>query len=180
MNTFEMAKALNNATDEEFAEVFAYLNRFRKANGIIKNEDAITKAEMDFNIYELCVWIEKSLHEIIFSEEIDSSAWWKDDEFFGRNTPKAKFNAQTPEFQSRRLMETAMTMNNIYNRMVREGKIFDGGINADVYDVICDLARKFEETFFETDEYEDDYVAVIEKWLPEQLINELGAQEVSA
>lgn len=169
MDTFEMAKALNNATDEEFAEVFAYLNRFHNANGIIKNNDSITKQEMDFDTYGLCKWIEKSLQEIIYSEDIDTTAWWKDDEFFGVNTPKVKFQAQTPEFQSRRLMETAMTMNNIYNRMVNAGEVFDGGIKADVYEAICGLAREFEETFFETDEYEDDYVAVIEKWLPEKL-----------
>lgn len=180
MNTFELAKTLVNATDEEFAEVFAYLNRFHKVKGIVKNEGRITKAEMDFGTYELCEWIRKSLDEIIFSEEIDSSAWWKDDEFFGRDTPKAKFNAQTANFQSRRLMETAMVMNNIYNSMVKEGKIFDGGIKADVFEVLCDLAREFEETFFETDEYEDDYISVIEKWLPEKLKEEFGAQEVSA
>lgn len=180
MNTFEMAKELTNATDEEFAEVFAYLNRFYKAKWLITDDNPLKQDEMDFNIDDLCEWISKSLDEIIFNEEIDSSAWWKDDSFFGWNTPKAKFNAQTSEFRSRRLMETAMVMNNIYNRMVKEGKIFDGGINADVFNVLCDLAREFEETFFETDEYENDYVAVIEKWLPEKLANEFGAQEVSA
>lgn len=174
MNTFEMAKALNNATDEEYAEVFAYLNRFYKAKGIVENEDRITKAEMDFDTYDLCKWIRKSLQEIIFSEEIDSSAWWKDDEFFGRDTPKAKFNAQTAEFQSRRLMETAMVMNNIYNSMVETGEIHDDGITAEVYEVLCDQAREFEETFFETDEYEDNYISVIEKWLPERLKKEFS------
>lgn len=180
MNTLELAKTLINATDEEFAEVFAYLNRFHKSNGIIRDENRLTKDEMSLDTYELSRWIEDSLREIIYSEEIDSSAWWKDDEFFGKNTPKAKFNAQTTEFQSRRLMETAMTMNNIYTRMVKTGEIYDGGIKADVYDVLCSLAREFEETFFETDEYEDDYISVIEKWLQERLKEEFGAQEVSA
>ena len=177
MNAYEIAKEIHNADDIKMAEIFAIFNKMRLTD---RMEDSLKREDMDFNVYDMCYYIESTLREIIFSEEIDSSAWWKDDEFFGRDTPKAKFNVQTAEFKSRRLMETAMVMNNIYNRMVKEGKIFDGGIKADVFDVLCDLAREFEETFFETDEYEDDYVAVIEKWLPEKLANEFGAQEVSA
>lgn len=90
------------------------------------------------------------------------------------DTPRDKFRAQTAEFQSRRLMETAMTMQNIYNRMVKDGEIDESKLLIGVYELICDLAEEFEETFFETDEYEDDYVAVIEKWFPARVKEEIG------
>lgn len=168
-NSYLTARRILDASDVEFAEIFAYYYRWHWKN---KRDDHITQEDMDFNIRELVRHIEKSLEEIIYSEETESTAWWKDDKFFGRDTPKARFQAQTPEFQSRRLMETAMTMNNIYKTMVKDGRIDDCGIDADVYEVICTLAREFEETFFETDEYEDDWVGVIEKWFPARFIEE--------
>jgi hypothetical protein len=169
--TYLIANNLDGLSDVEFAEVFAayYKIHFKgKKDGIIVQDD------MDFNIRELTNHLEKYLNEIIYSEEMDMTAWWKDDKFFGRDTPKARFLSQTAEFQSRRLMETAMTMNNTYRNMLKEGKVDDCGIQADVYEVICTLAKEFEETFFETDEYENDYVAVIEKWFPERFLEEIN------
>lgn len=88
-------------------------------------------------------------------------------------SPKEKFLAFDSEFKERRLMETAMVVSNIYWRMIKEEKLNDGNYYGDINDVLCDLAREFEYTFFETDEYEDDYVALLEKWLPGRLKEEL-------
>ena len=167
--SYLIANNLDGLSDVKFAEVFA---AYYKIHFKGKKDGNIVQEDMDFNIHDLVTHLEKCLNEIIYSEEMDKTAWWKDDKFFGRDTPKAKFLAQTPEFQSRRLMETAMTMNNIYKTMVKDGRIDDCGIDADVYEVICTLAREFEETFFETDEYEDDWVGVIEKWFPARFIEE--------
>ena len=88
-------------------------------------------------------------------------------------SPKEKFLSQKPEFQQRRLMETAMVVSNIYWRLIKEKKLDDGNYYGDINDVLCDLSWEFEYTFFETDEYEDDYVALLEKWLPGRLKEEL-------
>ena len=154
MDTFEMAKALVNGTDEEFAEVFAYLNRFHEAKGLINNSDPLTQDEMDFNTHEVAGWIENSLKEIIFSEEVDTTAWWKDDKFFGRNTPKAKFLAQSEEVKQRLLMETAMRGQEIFEDMYNDGLVEAEGTNsASVWEFIKDQAYEFEYNHYESEDF---------------------------
>ena len=63
-------------------------------------------------------------------------------------------------------METAIVVNNIYNKMVADNKVDTNNFEGDIMEVLTDLAREFEYTFFETEEYEDDYVGLLEKWLP--------------
>ena len=166
MNTFKIAKAINNAGDIEFAEIFAYLNRFHK--GFV-DDCSLAQEDMDFCIDELTKWINTSLDEIIFGEETDASAWWKNDKFFGRDTPKAKFLAQQEEFKQNRLMETAIVVNNIYRRMEENEEIDTGSFCGDIMEEIRSLAREFEYEFFDTEEYDNDYVGILEKWLPDKL-----------
>jgi len=165
MNTYALANSLNATTDVEFAETFAHYYKMRKG----KNEDNLTQEDMDFNIHEMAQEIEDSLKEIIYSETMDASAWWKDDKFFGRNTPKEKFLAQDEEFKQNRLMETAIVVNNIYRRMEENEEIDTGSFCGDIMEEIRSLAREFEYEFFDTEEYENDYVGVLEMWLPDKL-----------
>ena len=167
--SYLMGEKLNGASDVEFAEIFAsyYKIHFKQ-----KRDGTIVQEDMDFNIHELTTHIEKSLNEIIYSETMDASAWWKDDKFFGRNTPKEKFLAQTPEFQQRHLMETAMTVQNIYKHLVETKEIEP--LNDDLYDLFCELAQEFEYTFFDTDEYENDWVSVLEEWVPKEIKERYG------
>lgn len=168
MNTFEIAREINNASDVELAEIFAYLNRFHNANGMV-DDSSLKQEEMDFDIRSFMVGLEHSLNEIIYSEETDASAWWKDDKFFGRDTPKAKFLAQQEEFKQNRLMESAIVVNNIYRRMIEDDEIDVAFFNGDITQELTGLAREFEYEFFDTEDYNDDYVGVLEDWLPDKL-----------
>lgn len=104
-----------------------------------------------------------------------SDAWIGEEELRSaiKETPKEKFLSQATDFQQRRLMETAMVVSNIYWRMASDGALEDGNFYGDINDVLCNLAWEFEYTFFETDEYEDDYISLLEKWLPDRLKKEL-------
>lgn len=65
----------NGCTDEEFAEVFVLMNKMRDEN---KTDVDITQEDMlQFNEFEFCSWLKFCLGEIIDSDEIDESAWWK-------------------------------------------------------------------------------------------------------
>lgn len=165
MNTYALANSLNSTTDVEFAETFAYYYKMRR--GIY--EEGLKQEDMDFNIHEMVEGVENSLNEIIYSETMDSSAWWKDDKFFGRDTPKAKFLAQEEVFKESRLMESAIAVNNIYRRMENDREIETGSFSGDILQEITALAREFEYEFYDTDEYVNDYLDVLEKWLPKKL-----------
>ena len=83
MNIREMAVWLanldgNGATDEEFAEFFVLYNKIIRT----ENPDVeITKEDMvfaDVNSIMNLIW--NPVDEIISSEEVDASAWWKQKE----------------------------------------------------------------------------------------------------
>lgn len=78
MDSYSVAKWLNEeATDEEFAEVFGYLDLMR--NGRKINCDDLTKETMsNIDINGITEWINTCLWEIIPKDtDIDESAWWK-------------------------------------------------------------------------------------------------------
>ena len=179
MNTFEIAKALNNATDEEYAEVFAYLNRFYKAKGMVMDSNPLTQEEMDFNTSELTANINSNLKEIIFSEEMDANAWWKNDAFFGRNTPKAKFLAQNEMTKECLLMETAIRCQEIFNDLLRSGKIVDNG-DRDIFSVwkdFKDWCYEYEYQYYDT----DDFLDTTDSFFTEKLMDMFpSGKEVSA
>lgn len=68
----------NGATDEELAEFFVLYNKIIRT----ENPDVeITKEDMlnaDVNSIMNLIW--NPIDEIIFSEEVDASAWWKQKE----------------------------------------------------------------------------------------------------
>lgn len=76
-----VAKWLIDSTDEEFAEVFAYLDHFRKAPPLEQYElpEGLTKEMIqNTNTKEVGEWVTSCLEEIIGQEsECDQSAWWK-------------------------------------------------------------------------------------------------------
>lgn len=75
-----------------------------------------------------------------------------------------KFDSVVGNERENRLMETAMEIMNTYAFMCHTGKI-----NLDCIDVdsrestscFIDWAREFENTYFGTDEYEDDYLSLV-------------------
>ena len=78
MDKNEIAKWLsaggeNGASDVEFAETMVLLWK-RQRN----DKSDLTATDMkNFSTNDFCAWMKNCLDEIIFSEEIDSSAWWK-------------------------------------------------------------------------------------------------------
>ena len=79
MNPREIGMWLANAdenepcTDEDFAETMVYLYKYAAGD-----DTAITAEFMrSFDIVAFTEWLNKCLGEIIQSEEIDQSAWWK-------------------------------------------------------------------------------------------------------
>ena len=65
----------NGCTDEEFAELFVLMYKMWKNSD---PEAKLTKDDMwEFNEFEFCDWLRFSLGEIISNDEIDQSAWWK-------------------------------------------------------------------------------------------------------
>ena len=68
----------NGATDEEFAEFFVLYNKiYRTGNpyATLEKEDMVN-ADVD----SIMKSIKDPVDEIIFSEEVDISAWWKQKE----------------------------------------------------------------------------------------------------
>lgn len=83
MSLSEIAAWLANVdsegcTDEEFAETFVLMNKIKKE----ERNDVVVETEdmLNFNAKEFAEWLADCLDEIIFSEEVDQSAWWKQKE----------------------------------------------------------------------------------------------------
>ena len=77
MDMYEVVNYLTTCTDEDFAEVFV-----RYYYTAIKGEaedKALTADDMRIDVKKLVRNIETALDEIIYSDEIDSSAWWKEE-----------------------------------------------------------------------------------------------------
>ena len=165
MNTYEIAKAIYNADDIQLAEIFAHYNKMRFNDRV---ENNLKREDMDFNVSEMCCNLESTLKEIIFDENVDSSAWWKDDTFFGRNTPKAKFLAQDSALRERLLMETAIRCQEIFTDLQKSGKIVDKG-DRDIFSVwndFKDLCYEYEYIYFDT----DDFLDTTDKFFTEMLM----------
>lgn len=75
----EVAKYLKNTTDEEFVESIVLWYMYQKEEK--SEEEALTKEDMQaVDTEKIAAFIKSILDEIIFSDEIDSSAWWKKQE----------------------------------------------------------------------------------------------------
>ena len=85
MDTYEAALTLMTASDEEFAEIFAYASKLHSngVNGpdsvIPSSEPTLTKEDFE-NIETFMQWLKDCAVEIATSEECDLSAWWKQEE----------------------------------------------------------------------------------------------------
>lgn len=82
MDMAGMAERLFYATDEEFAEFFMWLNKFR--NPLIHNTSELTKNDFQkTDIEEIVSYIKNALYEIIPSDsECCQSMWWKPKKLF--------------------------------------------------------------------------------------------------
>lgn len=83
MNIKEVAAWLanvdsNGCTDVEFAELFVLMFkmwRSQNPNTELEKEDML-----QFDEFEFCRWLRFCLGEIISNDEIDQSAWWKQED----------------------------------------------------------------------------------------------------
>lgn len=74
----DVVNYLVDSTDEEYAEVFARYYHVMTDLDFARSEDfSMSKRAMRINIPHLCSIIHHALDEIIYSDEIDESAWWK-------------------------------------------------------------------------------------------------------
>lgn len=68
----------NGCSDEEFAETFVLMFKIWKTQN---NDYELDKKDMkEFDIDKFLEWLRICLGEIIQSEEIDVSAWWKQED----------------------------------------------------------------------------------------------------
>ena len=79
----DVVNYLTECDDEQFTEVFALYWKLRNVNKNaseqLRAEDIVLNADdMEFDVNELVTHLKDSLDEIIFSDDIDSSAWWKE------------------------------------------------------------------------------------------------------
>ena len=83
MDMAGMAKRLFYATDEEFAEFFMWLNKFRNPLGA-RNTSELTRNDFQkTDIEEIVSYIKNALYEIIPSDsECCQSMWWKPKKLF--------------------------------------------------------------------------------------------------
>jgi len=79
----EIANYLYHCTDEEYAEVFALYHHMRRRDipsaAETKNADDIVLSahDMKIDIDDITNHIKYILDKIIYSDDIDASAWWK-------------------------------------------------------------------------------------------------------
>ena len=168
MNTYEIGKALHAASAVELAEIFAWYNKMR---GKTIPEEKLTRDDMGFNPYELVNMLGEVLHEILNSEEKYAEAWWKDDIYFGRDTPRRRFEAQSEELKQRTLMETAMRAQELFVELEKDGKIDPDSYSDNSFDIwnkLKDLSYEFEYTHYES----ADFFGETEDFFTEKLMAE--------
>lgn len=92
-----------------------------------------------------------------------------------------RFDQQKPEIRETLLMETAMRIMEIFCDMQ-----YACQVNPDKVDHIGSLerlqlftgwAREFEEKYYGTEEYEDDFIYLSEKYATEKINEEFGIEE---
>ena len=74
MDKYEVVNFLKNCTDEDFAEVFVRYHYTCK--GYAEDRD-LSADDMRIDVDALMKDIRTAVDEIIYSDEIDASAWWK-------------------------------------------------------------------------------------------------------
>ena len=161
MSAYDVAMDLLRLPDEEFAEVFAWI---RKAEYDIDYLDKVG-VKLSADDMKAAVDVDKLkriLDEIITGEDCCSSAWWKDN-------PKERFLLEPAEHQQQKLMESAIIVSNIFNRMEENNEIDLSSFNGDVTEELTNIAREFEYTFYGSEKYENDYVEALEEWAPNKL-----------
>ncbi len=78
------------------------------------------------------------------------------------------------------LMETAMMIMSIFDEMFYAQQLntdkvdYDGSIER--LRKFCDWSREFEIIYYGTEEYEDDYMSLINEWVINKLIKEYGKE----
>ncbi|MBQ7428400.1 hypothetical protein [Butyrivibrio sp.] len=109
MDLVKIAKWIVNpdssgCTDIEFAELMALVSKYKKDGN--KTDPELTVTDMvTMDIDAICNWFRDCLEEIIYSKDIDASAWWKirdSDEFVLTEQGKKVVHAFIAECKAKR------------------------------------------------------------------------------
>ncbi|MBP3783829.1 MAG: hypothetical protein J6I68_11340 [Butyrivibrio sp.] len=96
-------------------------------------------------------------------------------------TPKNAFDRATPKTRERALMETAMRIMDVYGEMVYSQYLSPDKLDSVDYmeklQLFTTWALEYEEEFFETDDYENNYLDHTEKVFIAKLKSEFGSEE---
>ena len=93
-----------------------------------------------------------------------------------RKSTMSKFDSITGARRENLLMETAMRIQEVFDNMWT-AKLLDPDKITDSFDQLqtfCGLAREFENTFYGTDEYDDDFIGLTEEWATKKLTELFG------
>lgn len=175
MSSYDVAMDLLRLSDEEFAEVFAWIDKADfDIDKIDKAGIELSKSDM-YKTVNLTKRLPGILMEIINDSDCCPSAWWK-------KTPKQRFLECTPERQQDKLMETAMRIQELYTDLLKAGVINVDSARWDsfnIYEEFCRLAREFEYEYCDTSAYEDDFIGLTETYFIPKL-KELFDKEVAS
>ena len=98
----------------------------------------------------------------------------------------SKFDTITGVRRENLLMETAMNIMDTYHDMLNREEISSEKWEAKLHwridsiallQLFCDLAREFENTYYDTDEYNDDYISLVDAFATEKLKEEFRLSE---
>ena len=173
MTNFELARELRFAEDQDLAEILVMFKRMCDNDDNYDDtteKDYQLKAEdmRGFDANATGKWIGEWMDEVIHSEEIETSAWWK------QPTPKEKFDKMPELFKQNSLMESAMRCQELLEDLRRNGTIDTTDMDSfSVWQTICDLSREFEYTYYDTDEYSADYLDISDTFFTKRLKEEL-------
>ena len=94
-----------------------------------------------------------------------------------KNTPKAKFIAQSEEYKQTELMEVVMNIYAIFNGMEEREEIDPKTYDGYYKDALVELAREFVYEFYGTDEYNNDMGYLMDPWLTDKLTKLFPSRE---
>ena len=88
------------------------------------------------------------------------------------------FNNLNSTLKENLLMETAMRIMEVFYDMVNVGAVEfyeDSGIDSmERLQLFCDWAREFEETYYDTDEYNNDFIGLSDSFATQKIKSILG------
>lgn len=73
----DIAKWLSEANETEYTEFFAWYSMFLTDSDKFKRKSELEEDDMYFDIYSTTDFIEETLDNFVYSDEVLPDAWWK-------------------------------------------------------------------------------------------------------